>query len=385
MKKKILFIVSNLESGGVSKSMSTLLNVIDKTRFDVSVLIVNPTGVFMDLLPSNVTILQDAKTALFFSKFPRNLFGLVAKGYLFAAGLRFVAGIVMIFNKGFGAWLLSKGIVSLSESYDLAVDFNGQQQLYYLVDTIKSKVKVSFFHSDYSKWDYYYAMDQKYYPKVDKIFTISDLCVSALRKYFPNEVRKIELFENISSFELIKDLASFPIELGINSIVTVGHLSKLKGTPLALEVAEILKKNNIDFNWYFVGNDSQDLNYKQIIKSKGLANQIHLIGVTANPYPYISNATIMVHLSSFEGKSIALDEAKLLTKPIVVTNFSTVHDQFKHSYNATITSFEAKVVANDVAELLNNVSLRNKYAQNLEQDRKNNYSELEKLYNLLKH
>ena len=67
MKKKILFIVSNLESGGVSKSMSTLLTVTDKSRFDVSVLIINPTGVFMSLLPSDVTVLKDAKTALFFS------------------------------------------------------------------------------------------------------------------------------------------------------------------------------------------------------------------------------------------------------------------------------------------------------------------------------
>ena len=48
-KKKVLFIISNMESGGVSKSMSSLLNVIDTNRYDVSVFITNPTGVFMEL------------------------------------------------------------------------------------------------------------------------------------------------------------------------------------------------------------------------------------------------------------------------------------------------------------------------------------------------
>jgi glycosyltransferase involved in cell wall biosynthesis len=384
MKKKILFIVSNLESGGVSKSMSTLLTVIDKTKYDISVLIVNPTGVYMSLLPSDITVLQDVKTALFFSKFPNNLFGLIAKGHLFAAVLRFIAAFLMIFNKGLGARLLSKGIVSLPETYDLAVDFNGQQQLYYLVDRVEAKVKVSFFHNDYSKWDYYYAMDRKYYPKVDKIFTVSDTCVAALKKYFPTQSSKIGLFENISSLKLINELALFPIEeMGVHSIVTVGHLTERKGTRLALDVAEILKNNGIEFRWYFVGQDSKDFNYDQIVKSKGLEEYIHFVGVTPNPYPYVKNAKIMVHLASFEGKSIALDEAKLLAKPVIVTDFSTVHDQFEHDYNATITSFVATTIAQDVTELLTNSALRIKYSQNLELDRKSNHTELEKLYQLI--
>ena len=50
MKKKILFIVGTLDSGGVSKSMISLLNTIDKEAYDVSLLITNPTGLFMELL-----------------------------------------------------------------------------------------------------------------------------------------------------------------------------------------------------------------------------------------------------------------------------------------------------------------------------------------------
>jgi glycosyltransferase involved in cell wall biosynthesis len=52
-----------------------------------------------------------------------------------------------------------------------------------------------------------------------------------------------------------------------------------------------------------------------------------MLGEKANPYPYINQCDIYVQTSRYEGKSIAIDEAKCLLKPIVVTNFPTVFDQ----------------------------------------------------------
>ena len=54
------------------------------------------------------------------------------------------------------------------------------------------------------------------------------------------------------------------------------------------------------------------------------------MGVKENPYPYIKKADIYVQPSRYEGKSIAIDEAKILKKPIVVTNFSTAKDQIEN-------------------------------------------------------
>lgn len=60
------------------------------------------------------------------------------------------------------------------------------------------------------------------------------------------------------------------------------------------------------------------------INENGLDEIVKLIGLRANPYPYIKNADIFVMTSRYEGKSIALDEAKILCKPIVVTKYPTV-------------------------------------------------------------
>ena len=64
-KKKILFIISNMESGGVSKSLSSLLNVIDTNTYEVSLYVTNPTGVFMELIPSTTSVIKDKKTPFF--------------------------------------------------------------------------------------------------------------------------------------------------------------------------------------------------------------------------------------------------------------------------------------------------------------------------------
>ena len=373
-----------MESGGVSKSLSSLLNVIDTRRFDVWVFIVNPTGVFMELLPKDINLITDFKTQLVFSKFPNNIISLISNRFFSAAFLRLFAAIIMQFNKGYGALILSKLIHKITAEFDLAVDFNGQQQLYYLVNAIKSKVKVSFFHSDYSKWDFYYKTDKKYYPKLDKIFTVSPTCVAEMKQYFPLLSSKIDLFENITSVDFIKRLSdNKQVQLEENAILSIGHLCQAKGTSQALAVAFELKKAGLNFTWYFVGQNSHDADYESLVNQFELQNNVVFVGVTSNPYPYLKQAKVLVHLSKFEGKSIALDEAKLLCKPILVTQFSTVTDQFRQHYNATITDFKTENITKNLIDLLTNETLRNLYATNLKKECFGNESEIEKLYQLI--
>lgn len=387
MKKKILLIISNMESGGVSKSMSSLLNVIDTDRYDVDCFILNPTGIFMDLIPKNISLIKDKKTSLFFSAFPGNLMSLLKLGAFHLVFLRILAGIFMKINRGWGGYFLSKGISKLNTTYDLAIDYNGQHQLYYLVDRVKAVTKASFFHSDYKKWPYYYSMDKYYYPKVDKIFTISDVCVDSLKKYFPEQASKVEKMENISSSKLIMEQALRPIDDSrfsrSNSLITIGHISDAKGSDIAIQAAKILKDRNLLFKWYFIGGHTNQAHFEKLVKAYALEGYIVFLGLKVNPYPYLLQAEIVVHPSRFEGKSIALDEAKILCKPIVVTNFSTVYDQFENHVNASICEMNALDLANTVEELLTSENLKSFYIKNLQTHTTSNESEINKIYQLL--
>ena len=384
MRKSVLFIIGNMETGGVSKSMVSLMNVINREKYDISLLIVVPRGILMDLLPKDLNIITNLDIELL-SVGIHGLIGLLRrrKFYLFFGSL--LRLFFSVYNKAVAGWWLSRLYPTIEGEYDVIVDYNGQQQLYYMVDKLKAHTKITFFHSDYEKWFYYYRIDRKYYPKVDAIFTISEKCVDSLKRVFPFVSQKIRLMENISSLAFIEQMSRkmvyFPKTTKYR-FLTLGHLCQNKGTDLAILAATILQARDIDFCWYFIGNLTEAQKFMKLAKDLKVEQRIVFLGTTPNPYPYIKSVDLFVHTALFEGKSIALDEAKLLCKPIVVTNFSTVHDQFEDHVNATIVDMAPDAIAQGIEDLLKDTNLQRKYVQNLEKQRVDNSSEVEKLYTL---
>lgn len=382
-KRKILFIISNMETGGVSKSMTSLLNTIDTERYDVSLLLISPHGAFMDLLPSKITIISNPILSYLAQRLP-GFVNLLKSGHLILAFGHLLRLILSKINKSLAGRLLAWLMPAIEGEYDTIVDYNGQQQLYYMVNKLKARKKVTFFHSDYAKWDYYYAADRRYFSKVDYIFTISNECVESLKRYFPECSNKIGLMENISSPKLITEMAKKAVDVKIGNdftLATLGHVVYTKGIDLAIEAAKLLKNKGYQFQWLFIGKVAEP-KYIALVKQEKLDDCIRFIGVTPNPYPYLANADTIVHPSRFEGRSIALDEAKILCKPIVVTNFSTVNDQFSNRINASICDMNAESIASSIEELINDACLREKYITYLSENISDNSSEIQKLYEI---
>ena len=79
----------------------------------------------------------------------------------------------------------------------------------------------------------------------------------------------------------------------------------------------------------------------------------------------MKNADIIVQPSRFEGKSVVLDEAKILQKPIVVTEYHSVVDQIENMVTGVVVPITASGIADGVELLLNRPDLRNKLVENL--------------------
>lgn len=394
MRKKILFIIGILDTGGVSKSMLSLLNVIDKEKYEVSLLMMNTSGAFSNQIPARIRVLSDSRLTALTSGFS-GIKDLISfrKGTGFHPLLAFLSLIRFVFSfidKSLAGVFLARISPKITdESFDLIIDYNGQQDLYYMVDKLNGKQKITFFHSDYRKWRYYEKADRKYFGKVDGIYTISEECVSALKEVFPEYTDKFHLMENITSPSLINKLADELIEPTLTKqqhdfiIASLGYVSIGKGSELTVQVAKKLKEAGISFEWWFIGGVTNDWDYQGFIKKNGLEDNVKFLGVKANPYPYLKRADLYVHLSKFEGKSIALDEVKVLCKPVVVTNFSTVHDQFEDRVNASICEMTVEDATDKVTELIHNASLRQSYIDYLKQHIVDNSNEIEKIYSLL--
>ena len=394
MKKKVLFIIGSLQSGGVSKSMVSLLNAWDTEKYETSLLLCCKDGdVFSDYLPKNIQLIYSPVIEHVMGGFS-SLKWLLAHGYFLLCLGVLLRLILSRISRPLASELIAKMMPAVSDvHYDLIVDYGGQQLLYYMVNKLSATKKVSFFHSDYSKWSFYYNADKKYYPLVDHIFTISQTCVDSLKHFFPNCTDRVSIMENISSPTIIRQqslesIGEFKVQVdqmkanGNTILCTIGHICRGKGFDFAIEASDILKRNGIHFKWIFIGKVLEE-NLLKLIADKKLDDNILLVGIQSNPYPYISLSDIVVHPSRFEGKSIALDEAKILCKPIVVTNFSTVGDQFENGKNGTICEMSGKAVANAIIELINDSSLQDSYRMYLESHIIDNSSEVNKLYTYL--
>lgn len=382
MKKRILFMIGTLQSGGVSKSIVNLLNVMDRTTYDVHLLLLDRAGdILSPYLPSDITVhvnreIENLHRGL------RGVRALLFTGHLWLAFGSLLRMLLSKFSRAWaGRWLACLMPRFTELSFDLIVDYGGQQQLYYMVDKLDGKKKITFFHNDYSKWPYYYAADRLYYPKVDQILSISQTCVDVLKAYFPDCKDKISVMQNISSPVLITKQANETVDLPIAPLVLVslGHIMRRKGTDFSIDAAKILQEKGVEFKWMLVGKVVEEDLIRRI-EQEGLADSFVVLGIRSNPYPYIKVADIYVHPSRFEGKSIALDEAKILCKPIVVTNFSTVNDQFEDRVNASICEMNGGALADAIIELATHKELRQSYMAYLSAHIVDNSSEVEKLY-----
>ena len=394
MKKKVLFIIGSLQSGGVSKSMVSLLNAWNTEKYETSLLLCCKDGdVFSDYLPKNIQLIYNPVIEHVMGGFS-SLKWLLAHGHILLSIGVLLRLLLSRISRSLSGELIAKMMPIVSDvHYDLIVDYGGQQLLYYMVNKLSATKKVSFFHSDYSKWSFYYNADRKYYPIVDHIFTISQTCVDSLKHFFPNCADRVSIMENISSPTIIRQqslesIGEFKKQIdqmkanGNTILCTIGHICRGKGFDLAIEASDILKRNGINFKWIFIGKVLEE-DLLKLIADKELDDNVLLVGIQSNPYPYIGISDIVVHPSRFEGKSIALDEAKILCKPIVVTNFSTVGDQFENGKNGTICEMSGKAVANAIIELINDSSLQDSYRMYLESHIIDNLSEVNKLYTYL--
>jgi len=78
-------------------------------------------------------------------------------------------------------------------------------------------------------------------------------------------------------------------------------------------------KSDLDVDLVLVGDGVERPESEALTKQLGIADRVHFIGLTANPYPYIKNAIAMVISSDYEGLNIAMLESIALGTPVIST------------------------------------------------------------------
>lgn len=391
VKKKLLFVIPSLSAGGAEKSLVNLLSTMDASRYSVDLFMLSHEGLFRKQLPEWVRILPKNTELVDFQKpLLSSFLSFIKKGkFLLAKSrLQFFLKNQFIQNKGIAeqySWpYLRIACTTLPDEYDAAIGFLEKTSNYFVVDRVRAKKKIGFIHNDYQQLALDKHIDEPYFKELTSVATVSEECVEVLKEEFPQLKNKFKLVPNIVSSRLIHGLSGeYSIDLHPNEMVSIGRLHSQKGFDLAIEAARILKDKNISFHWSIIGEGSEREFLQQMIDRYQLQHHVSLIGLRDNPYPYIKAAKVFVQSSRYEGKSIAVDEAKILAKPIVLTNFSTAKDQIEHSVNGLIVEMTPEAIAEGILKYLEDSSFAEKVSAQLASGNFGTEHEIEKFYQLI--
>lgn len=392
MKKKILFMVSSMNIGGVEKSLLSLLSVMPKEKYDITVLTLEKKGGFLDYIPSYIKVEEAAwfkEIKPIIMESPQKTIKKYLKENKVFKILTFIYSYYKSKNTD-NRYIYYKNILkSIPENedeYDVAIAYAGPTEIIdaYITHKVKAKKKIGWVHFDISKHKINEKLYENLYEKFDNIFTVSNEANKKLNEIIPSTVNKSEVLLNIISKELINEMAkediNFDNEFDGVKIVTVGRLSKEKGQDLAIKALANLKKDGYKVRWYCVGEGNSREEYESLIKDNKLEEDFILLGATPNPYPYIKNSDIYVQTSRHEGYCLTLAEAKCLCKPIVTTNFNGAYEQLDNNINGIIVEYNEYEIYNAVKKILSNNNLKNKLIKNLIDKDINTISEINKFY-----
>lgn len=391
MRKKLLFVIPGLDAGGAEKSLVNLLNTLDETRFSVDLFLFSHQGLFLSQLPEFVTILPKNEDLIIFQKSLLSSMGsFLLKGKIRSAvrRLRFFLMNRNIKNAAVAeqfSWrFIAESIEQMQTEYDAAIGFLEKSSIYFVADKVNAKRKIGVIHTYYSKLEADIAFEKQYFSVMDKIAVVSQECSEDLETLFPEFSKKIVILHNIVSQSLVRTLAMEKSEsLKSGAIVSVGRLVTVKGFDLAIEAAAILKLKNVNFHWYIIGEGPERSNLEALIIINNLQGHLSLMGLKHNPYPYIAQAKVFVQSSRYEGKSIAIDEAKILCKPIILTNFTTAKDQIDHNVNGIICEMTPQAVADSVLKYIEDQSFTDLIIANLQKGNFGTEEEIEKFYQII--
>ncbi|WP_346895383.1 glycosyltransferase [Clostridium sp. UBA7503] len=299
--KQIAIFQSDLNVGGIQKSLVNLLNSLDESReYEIDVYLNERTN-FYNLEFSDKIHIKYLNKLPYINRF-------------------------IYFN-------ILKGIVKKYKSdkkYDIAIDFSSYRNECAL-GTINcdAKKKIMWIHNDmgikkseefkYKILHHFFKEKFKYF---DAFVAVSDGIIDSFRKESKMNNVPIYTMPNIINVNEITDKSKenhdLKLDENFTNIVSMGRLCHQKGFDLLLEDFQKALNKRKDLRLFILGDGPEKVNLEKQIKELQLGSYVKLLGNKRNPYKYLKSMDAFVLTSRYEGQGMVLWEAKALGLQVII-------------------------------------------------------------------
>lgn len=399
-KPRIFIAMHYMEIGGAETALVGLLNALDPARVEVDLFLYDHRGEMMQFIPKWVNLLPQIPK---YSVLERPIVELVKRGFWGIAAARMWAKrISKVAYKRSGSKLENNGgldkmskcttpllpKINQSVTYDLAISFLTPHRI--VAEKVKAKKKIAWIHTDYTRVWVDAEEELKVWQKYDYVASISSDVTNTFLQVFPSLAPKIVEIENILSPKFVRKRAELEDtdkefrQTDKISLLSIGRYSEQKNYDNVPDICKrLINKTKLNIKWYIIGYGGDEALIRKKIKEAGMEEHVILLGKQSNPYPYIKACDIYVQPSRYEGKSVAVREAQMLCKPVVVTNYPTAPNQIRSGIDGVIVPIDNEGCANGLAEVICDKPLQERIIALLKTHDYGNESEVEKIYTLI--
>jgi glycosyltransferase involved in cell wall biosynthesis len=395
--KKILISSYDMEVGGVERSLISMLENIDNTRYKIDLMLFKHQGDFMNLLPQNSNLLPEVPQ---YSTFRKSIVETFRDKHYTIGFSRILSKVkTNLVNKTkrfeepgyFQMQMMWKYALpflpEIKDEYDVAISYLWPHD--FIAEKVNAKKKLGWIHTDFSTIETDVKLDLKVWNKFDHIIAVSEECKNSFVRKYKDLEEKVIVIENITSPKFILEMSEGDVTNPMLfdtrfKLLTVARLSHAKGIDQAVEALKILIDKGIrDIVWYVVGYGGDEDFIKKLIAQNNLENNFILLGKRTNPYPFIRACDLYVQPSRYEGKAVTVTEAKIVGKPILITNYPTARSQVEHGIDGLICDLSIEGLSEGIEKMYNERDLRKELISNLNGMDFSNKHEINKLYDLI--
>lgn len=386
-----------MEIGGVERSLLGLLNAIDYGEYEVDLFLCRHEGEFMASIPKEVHLLPEVKVYKMFQKPIGEVFRSRAVG---VGIMRTLCKLQVKLKERLGKSCQDSLLVVYckaclpflpqisTQEYDLALSFLTPH--YFAVYKAKAKKHIAWIHTDYTALKIDYKLESKMWENYDGIAAVSSSCAETFKQVFPEQAKKVIEIENILSQQLVRQEAELdvseeiPDEEEVIKLCTVGRFSTAKAFDNAIRICRKLLDKGCKVKWYAIGYGGDEPMLRQLITELSVEEHFIILGKKTNPYPYMQACDIYIQPSRYEGKAVAVREAQILGKPVIITHFETAPSQLEDGIDGIIVPMELEACAEGIKQVIEDQVLQDALRHTLATRNYGNEQEVHKIYDWLK-
>ena len=331
---KILFLIHDLGQGGAEKVLVNLVNNMDRSKFDISVMALFGGGVNEQFLAPDIhfhTVFQKAipgNSKLMKLLTPEQVHRLGVKehydieiAYLEGPSVRIISGCQAETTK-----LVSWVHCTMHNVSDFSIGFRNSKEA----------------TNSYKKMNTVCFVSNEVMNAFTRLCAVEKPCVL----YNTNDS---ETIIRQSREELIGNIFKSD-EL---AICGVGKVVSVKGFDRLARIHKRLRDEGYPVHCYILGNGEEQEKIQAYIDENSLMDSFTFLGYQTNPYKYVTKADLFVCCSLSEGFSTAATEALIVGTPVCTVEVSGMKEMLgEHNEWGVVTENSEEALYQGIKDLL---------------------------------